>query len=206
MPSIIYTKEEYEIKSNELSNAMSILDTIFNSFADEHELRFNIKDDLHYRFIPRSVYDILNYFRFLNEYIKNKNNEKCLGFLDVGCGVGNILLFANEIFRWPIHAFGIERDRKLCLMARQFVGSYYDSEYVFNMDAFNFKRYDKFDIIYYYCPIKDTKLQKKLELLIEKKMKVGAYLIPFLKQDKNFTANGSFKQIDSEYEIYQKVK
>lgn len=206
MPTTFYTEKEYNVTNDKLSSAMSILNTIFDSFGDEHELRFNKKDELHFHFIPQSSYTIVDYFRFLNEYIKNKNNEKCLKFLDVGCGVGNVLLFANEIFRWPIHAFGIERDKKLCLMARQFVDSYYDSEYVFNMDAFNCKKYDKFDIIYYYCPIADVELQKKLEKLIEKKMKVGAYLIPFLKRDKTFTINEEFKQINSEYEIYEKVK
>ena len=204
MPTTTYSAEEYDEIRERHSNMMDIFNQIFESFSDEHKRRF--RENTHYPFIPRSSYGVISHLQFLNKFIKNENDEHCLRFLDVGCDAGNVLLLANAIFRWPMHAWGIERDRKLCLMARQFVGSCYDSEYVFNMDAFNFKKYHKFDIIYYYCPIANHELQKKLELLIEKKMKVGAYLIPFLKQDKSFTVNGNFKRINKEYEIYVKKK
>lgn len=204
MPTTTHSEEEYDEIRNERFFLIDILDKILESFTRKHECCMTLSDRYkHYPFYPRDIHNVYQHFKFLNEYIKEDIHLK---FLDVGCGVGNILLFANQCFFHRIDSFGIERDKELSLMARQFVGSYYDSEYVFNMDAFNFKKYQDFDIIYYYCPICDKKLQKKLEFLIEKKMKVGAYLIPFLKQDKSFTVNGNFKRIDKDYEIYVKQK
>lgn len=208
MSSTFYTEEEYDDIQRKYNCVTSALKNIFDSFATEHRVRLsktNNENNPHYPFITKNSYEVINHFMFLDEHIQNKKEGDYIlkKFLDVGCGAGNIVLLAKKIFHWPTNICGIERDRKLSEVTCQFMD--FDVE-VFNMDAFNFKNYTDFDIIYYYCPIADYELQKKLELLIEKKMKVGAYLIPFLKQDKSFTANGNFKQIDKKYEIYEKMK
>lgn len=213
MPTTIYTEKEYGAISDKYDATMNMLDAIFKSYSDEHKKRFyKLSDErVHYPFIPQSSGLIVQYFTFLNDYIKEIDEfdsngvSRHLKFLDVGCGVGNVVLYAHNLFRWPSLAYGIERDKKLSMIARQFINPGYDN-YIFHMDAFKFKNYNKFDIIYYYCPIDNVELQKKLELLIEKEMKVGAYLIPFLKQDKTFTTNGVFKRIDKDYDIFEKMK
>lgn len=214
MPTTIYTAEEYDAIELKYHAMLSMLDAIFESYSNEHKRRIHKRcndDDepIHYPFIPRSSYDLINHFVFLNDHLKKIDKESrddiYIKFLDVGCGAGNVIMFADSLFRWPFQAHGIERDRKLSLIARQFINPMYDN-YIQNMDAFKFKKYGEYDIIYYYCPIQDDELQKKLELLIEKNMKVGAYLIPFLKQDKSFTIDGKFKLIHNDYQIYQKMK
>jgi len=60
---------------------------------------------------------------------------------------------------------------------------------------FDYDKYDKYDVIYYYCPIQDIELQRKLELKIEKEMKVGAYLMPRLKRSNEIEKSNAFKKI-----------
>lgn len=209
MPTTTYSEEEYENLRDKYTTVNSVLNLIYRSFNIEHSNRLRkLNDEVHYPFVPKSNYEVIDHFFFLKKYFE-KQDIKCFGskFLDVGCGVGNILLLAHEILEMRVQ--GIERDEKLSLMAHQFLNG---NESIFNMDAFNFKLYQDYDVIYYYCPIEKKSLQIKLESLIEKSMKKGAYLMPFLKQNQIeddyktiLKFNGKFEEIDENYTIFRKV-
>lgn len=176
MSTTSHSEEEFNSMSQRYSLVSRVLDSIYNTYSCEHNERLEkCNDEVHYPFIPKSGYDVIDYFYFLKEYFKkHKTKYWDLKFLDIGCGVGNILMLANDIFETNV--WGIERDKKLSILAGQFLRC---EENIFNLDASNFKNYQDYDIIYYYCPIQKKSLEIKLESLIEKSMKKGAYLIPF---------------------------
>lgn len=106
-------------------------------------------------------------------------------FLDAGCGVGNIMLLAH-IAGFCHHIHGIEYFDDTYQKAIAWLGMKGDNNdgifKIFKDDILKFKDYGKYDVIYYYRPFEDIKKQDKLEKLIENNMKVGAVLIPRMKQ------------------------
>jgi len=107
---------------------------------------------------------------------ENSWNKYPETFLDVGCGYGNIMALAN--FN-GFKVSGIEIDKRLIDIGKTLWGKGFK---FYNENAFKFKKYKDFDVIYYYCPMRDVEKEKELEEIIERKMKKGAYLIPCLKQ------------------------
>jgi len=126
----------------------------------------------------------------LEKVKENFSGEVVPSFLDVGCGVGLTLLLAWQVGFKP---YGIEIVPELVKLAKLF--TYSLGGWVKRRDALKFKDYDKFDVIYFYCPIKDMKLENRLERLIEDKMRVGAFLIANCKQNNCIEKDNRFKKI-----------
>lgn len=119
------------------------------------------------------------FFNTLNEVIKKtKLNEKLeeIKFLDVGCGVGQKVFLAEKLF--GMYAHGIELRKPIAEAAKKITYSYRETK-IFEETALTFKDYDKYDIIYFYQPIADFELSKKMELLIAEKAKSGCIVIGF---------------------------
>lgn len=144
---------------------------------------------------------------------RRRKSGKTIKFLDVGCGSGNILLLAITVWMnqfektWrgqikKLEVYGIEHDAKLAQLAR--AATHCDEGQIWCGDAFDFGSpkmkkemeeefgwyshdqcysYGEADIIYYYCPIKDSELMRLLERKIEEEAKPGAIIIANLKQD-----------------------
>lgn len=110
----------------------------------------------------RTIYDILS--RIREKYPDHKK------FLDVGCGIGNILSIARIL---GFQSTGIEYNE-----------AYH--QYLINprttnvewMDAFDFEKYYDYDIIYLYRPISNNDKMRQLMLKIVKEMRNGALIIP----------------------------
>ena len=191
-------------------NALSIIgDVYLETVRRENMWRNTYRDS--YPFIPVNMDDALSTIEFASNLIKAP--ETNMGkFLDVGCGIGNVLALA-EYCRIP-DIYGIEIDESLKRRAlynsvplpdtlpHSEFGS--DSPLIFNLDAFDFKFYNEMDIIYYYCPMQKLEKQLRLEALIEKKMKGGALLIAFMKQDMTITKSKRFRKVSCSYPIWQK--
>ena len=208
MPTTFYSEDEYEDMNERYKSSSSVLSLIYKSFENDHRERSY--DSICYTFIPIRFEAIIDDLIFLRRYFKKHHlNYRYYDFLDVGCGIGNNVLLAKAVFRNDIEVYGIERDKKLCELAKQFLGK---ENHIFNADAFDFKNYNKFGIIYYFCPMKDPKLEVKLESLIEKNMKIGSFLVPFLKRhrEKDYDVgelvfNGEFEQLDKSHNIFKKI-
>lgn len=122
--------------------------------------------------------------------------RKSINFLDVGCGPGNIMAMAyayglakygnkkNREDNKTIQCYGIEHDVRLAKIASSIrIGT------VFNQDALKFKDYNRFDIIYYYRPIKDKDMGKRLDERIRSLAKPGAIIIPNLPHEVRYKDN-----------------
>lgn len=145
-------------------------------------------------FIPLNTSHLVQTLATVREYtLKIGTHNKNLRFMDAGCGPGNAMLLANamNLTRSGI-AHGIELDKEGANIGRILTGCHNQSNkiqkvlnnrtHIFNTDIVTFKYYKKYDIIYYYCPIKLHPLQILFEERLEDVVKVGTIIIPRLKQ------------------------
>ncbi len=141
------------------------------------------RDGERYTFIPANFRAVAD--DFLAVYKHAQANKKELHyFLDVGCGIGNIMLIP---YTTGIIAHGIEYDEnvlKYALLPIHKNNSAYQQHGIYHMDAANFKHYDRYDIVYYYCPMCNRELEGALEERNQKEMKPGAYLIGYGRQNR----------------------
>lgn len=109
------------------------------------------------------------------------NDRKPKSFLDVGCGLGITLLMAAKIFP---ETHGIELDKKYVNLIKRKIIDHGDRRFdtvakrikVFNKNALTFKDYDKYDVIYFYRPIRGD-LEEELEHSIFDGAKKNAVIV-----------------------------
>lgn len=154
----------------------------------------------HYGFIPTNTILILETLFRLYCHM-----ESCPGehkFLDIGCGIGNIVLLAYEI---GFNAYGLEYNKKIYDIAKDLV----NEDRIFKGDMTNFKKYGEYDVLYYYAPIYDRKIMNEFVEKLVKAVKPGAYVIPH-EQDPAFRIPKKFETVkftprcSIDYPIYRK--
>lgn len=122
-------------------------------------------------------------------------------FLDAGCGCGNVMLIADA-FRLCDKVHGIEYYEETAKRAEQWLGigndycNYRKQFKIFRKDIMKFENYRKYDIIYYFCPFSDGRLQILFEERLENHMKVGAVLVPHLKIGRAICDDYRFECVD----------
>lgn len=98
-----------------------------------------------------------------------------LRFLDVGCGAGFKVLAARQILEW---GDGLELDPGYLALARGLLDRpACGAGDVIEADALKFERYDRYDVIYMYQPIRDTDLMADLERRIVDTALPGTVLV-----------------------------
>lgn len=112
-------------------------------------------------------YNLVDFCFFLKQayFFKPPSEETYKIFLDIGCGLGHTLALATRLFHYTSQ--GIENNLSL------------KDETDFRIwfgDAFDYPAYSKADVLYQYRPIRDNKLQAKLEEFVEDSAKVGAII------------------------------
>ena len=132
-------------------------------------IEMSLRDDCNHREDGSFKYVPLDVQTFHNKMTEIMNPD-VKTFLDVGCGIGDKCLIAEKIF--GLEVTGIEIDSKLVEIAKK-----YFINQVIEIDAMNFKDYNKFDIIYTYTPYQDDKKQKLLVDLISSKKREDAIFI-----------------------------
>jgi hypothetical protein len=171
------------------------------------------KDKTGYPFIPNNTNHFLTQLLGLKKYICIKNNGyhpengyiPMLKFLDCGCGIGFTVLLAG-IAGFDSH--GIELNSKLIKVANVLN---YPQKTIKRANVLTYAEYSEYDIIYFYCPLRNRKLEEKFEEKVEKDMKVGAYLIANLKASMKIIKDSRFKLIHGNLNgyrdwIFKKVK
>jgi len=212
MPPTFYTKEEYERVRNDKNCYSHLIDSILNyyRYKDEDKRHKSLREKTYsklekarYNFIPLNMNVVMNILNELHDSIisKGKYDSRYVKFLDAGCGIGWIVKLAQAI---GFNASGIELDKDNVKVATTIFGL---DDRVKQGDILQHK-YSTYDIIYYYCPIADTKLQKQFERKVEEGMKVGSILVPCMKQDKRINKDKRFKLVSKpdKQHIWKKVK
>lgn len=144
-----------------------ILNKINNYFRelskDSHNKLLG-KDSFNYIQIELDL--IIESLDFINEN-DNIVNKK---FLDVGSGIGNICYISSL---YDLIPEGIELNPVLFEISKQI----YPEIKFDNVNVLDFKKYDEYDIIYYYVPFENLKIQDELRKIILDNIKVGGYII-----------------------------
>lgn len=129
-----------------------------------------IKDG-RYPYIP---FDPAKFYKLMTK-LKNKYNLN--SFLDIGAGYGDKVLIASDIFNV---AHGIEYINEYVDIASSFGIN------LINVDAFEFKDYQLYDLLYMYHPIHDEGFYVELVTHVLKKMRIGGYLVEVYDPHKEF--------------------
>jgi len=123
----------------------------------------------HFGFVPADTISIsYTLFRLYHQMESERGKHK---FLDIGCGIGNIVLLAHEI---GFDAYGLEYNRKIYNVAKGIIGK----DRIFLGDMTSFRGYGEYDVLYYYQPMVNFDAMNKFAERLIKAVKPGAYVIP----------------------------
>ena len=117
--------------------------------------------------------------------------------LDIGCGIGNVLLFAEQL---DFEVYGIEKDPYPCSIARRLFGE----ERVGQHDIWSYDRYADFDVLYYFRPFSDREPQRRFEAMIEDRLKPGGLLIANHKNSDDIDRDPRFVRLSPPLPIWAK--
>ena len=127
-----------------------------------------------YGFIPYGDYtkivEILTALR--KKYYSKNARASRPKFLDIGCGIGNIVLLAHSA---GYSANGLEYDPKTYKVAKSICKP--TGSKIFKGDMNKFRRYGEYDVLYYYKPMSNNDDMHKFACKLIRKMKPGAHVI-----------------------------
>ncbi len=207
MPQTFYSKEEYEVAKTCIKSYTELVSAVARELTGNTQ-NMNENNQDKFGLIPMGTNSVINQFELVYKYHLAETNlviqdptissyyRDEVKFLDAGCGIGHIM---NLAYRWGWTSTGIELDKRLVPIAKQFGR-------VYNEDIIKFKNYKDYDVIYYYSPFMDNKLEKRFEKKIEDDCKVGCILICNRKQDERICKDKRFKKINKWEPIFVKVK
>jgi 2-polyprenyl-3-methyl-5-hydroxy-6-metoxy-1,4-benzoquinol methylase len=187
-----------------VSNLSIICGTYIKYIAKTNGLKqgdYDLKDGTKcFGFIPYPYNSALNY-TLTNIYNKFDRSVNWPKFLDIGCGIGNIVMLANLI---GFTSDGIEYDPKIYKVAKHL--ELYRST-IFKGDMRKFKRYHEYDVLYYYRPILCDEAMKKFSHKLAETVKPGAYVIcngdsEGFKQSKDFEFDENVRAWHKKEELY----
>lgn len=121
-----------------------------------------------------------------------------LKFIDIGCGIGNILLLAEML---GFSVFGVEKDEASLRIARNLV----DAAAVVKTDIWEFTDLADFDVLYYFRPFCEKTRQVRFEQYIEEQCKPGSILIANRKMDERINQDPRFLRITAELPVWWKT-
>ncbi|MGV1098883.1 class I SAM-dependent methyltransferase [Thiovibrio sp. JS02] len=119
-------------------------------------------------------------------------------FLDIGCGIGNILLVAEQ---YGFDVYGIEKDEYPFTVATRLIGE----EKVSRDDIWTYQGLEKFEVLYYFRPFSGREQQLRFEKLVEDSMRVGAILIANHKNSDAISQDRRFERLNTSLPIWQKT-
>ncbi len=176
---------------------------VINRFIAYHGHR-SLKETQHttseaYPFVAMDTRQVFEQISFVHGFLKmeGENARQNFRFLDVGCGIGNILLVAEQ---YGFDVFGFEKDEASCRFAMEILGK----ERVWLEDAWKFEKYADFDVVYFFRPLPEAGPQSKLEQLIEDRIKPGAILIGNLRLGTSIEEDQRFTRLHEDFPIWQK--
>lgn len=190
------TKNE-ELLAEKLNLAIHRMSKIHPSY--NHSTR-DIEGNRCWNFVPHEGSAVAKYLIAIK-----KAEKRQLNFLDLGCGIGNMLILANIL---GYKSIGVEYNEELVKIARRIYSSH-----IIQYNILNIENFLEYDVIYMYRPIDDEKVLKKLMQKIITKAKIGTYFI-FMSCDHSFMLSKKENlrlikvniRYDGMYGLFQKIK
>lgn len=158
--------------------------------------------DCEYPFVAMDTRQIFAQFSFVSTFLGLDPAEQTARqprILDVGCGIGNVLLIAEQ-FGFEVH--GIEKDDYSFRIAAKLIGE----ERIAQADIWSYEGYGDYEVVYYYRPFSGRDQQLRFEKLIEEKMQTGAILIANHKNSDAIDRDSRFEKLSPSLPIWQKIR
>lgn len=177
-----------------LSHVCRSYTNCISELTDIEKIGYRLRDGKRcYGFVPTIGYEELLYelTMLYNAIRSGKFPGESIKFLDIGCGIGNIVLLANAV---GFSAYGLEYNRKIYRAAKQLCKY---GMYISNGDMRKFRHYKDYDVLYYYQPMNDADEMEKFSRQLAEAMKPGAYVIAN-------GANSGFRR-SREFELIQNI-
>ncbi len=154
--------------------------------------------DCEYPFVAMDTRQAYQQICVARDFFLEQQKEVCrLRFLDIGCGIGNILLLAEMV---GFQVVGIEKDTASLPVAQELLGR----ETVQNRDIWVYDDIAAFDVVYYFRPFSQGDMQRRFERRIEQEMQPGAVLIANRKMDESITCDSKFHRLHDHFPIWLK--
>lgn len=158
--------------------------------------------DCEYPFVAMDTRQVFAQMSFVSAFLGLDQDNPAAPLprlLDVGCGIGNVLLIAEQ-FGFDVHGF--EKDEYPFRVALRLMGE----ERITQADIWTYEGYGDNDVIYYYRPFSGREQQLRFESLIEDKMKTGAILIANHKNSEAIGKDSRFERLSPTLPIWQKIR
>lgn len=153
-----------------------------------------------YPFVAMDTRQAYEQIRLARKHLlKSSERSRPLKFIDIGCGIGNILLLA-ELMEFEI--FGIEKDTSSLEIARNLIGDAVVSQ----EDIWNYTNLNAFDVVYYFRPFCEKTHQLSFEQHIEDHLKPGAILIANRKMSNGIDDDPRYQRLSSQWPVWYRIQ
>ncbi len=125
-------------------------------------------------FIPLKPDQFISLLHFAWRLLATLNRLDNARFLDVGCGAGAKLFIARQFF--PI-IHGIELEETYVERSQFFFSEGAGDIQIERADALEYSMYGDFDVVYYYIPLRNHELQRRLEAKIWSDVRPGTIVL-----------------------------
>ena len=173
-----------------------IINRFIGYFTRDSQRESTNNDEIEYPFVPMDSRQMIAQIRVARATLQSHTSDYDANtFIDIGCGIGNVLLAAEQM---DFRVFGIEKDPFPCKVAQKLFGK----NQVVMEDIWEFTEYNTFDVIYYFRPFHDGNTQKRFELYIENELKPGGILIANRKMSQAINHDGRFYHLHPDLPVW----
>lgn len=174
----------------------------FVGFHSQDAVRNTDNDtDCEYPFVAMDTRQVFTQLEFVGRHLEldpDAPPKHPPRLLDVGCGIGNVLLVAEQ---FGFEVYGFEKDEYPYRVAAKLIGE----ERIAQADIWTYEGYDKYEVIYYYRPFSGREQQLRFERLIEDSMKTGGILIANHKNSDAIDQDRRFERLSPALPIWRKI-
>jgi len=180
----------------------NIINRFVGSYSRDAARNTRNDTDCEYPFVAMDTRQIFAQLDFVSVFLGLARKEPPappLRFLDVGCGIGNVLLIAEQ---FGFDVYGIEKDEYPFRVAMRLIGE----ERIAQTDIWTYDEYGKYEVIYYYRPFSGREQQLCFERLIEDTMQTGGILIANHKNSEAIGQDSRFEKLHPSLPIWRKIR
>lgn len=187
-------------REEELDVFFGTINRYIGYFSRDSQRRTKNDASEEYPFVAMDTRQAYEQLKLAKEYLIQEGRFRPdLRFIDIGCGIGNVMLLA-ELMEFEV--FGIEKDEVPFQTACQLLGEDLVAQY----DIWDFDRYHEFDLIYYFRPFPGRETQTRFEKMVEDELKPGGILIANRKMGDEIDEDPRFTRLTERWPVWVKDK
>ena len=190
------------MKSEENDMFFNVINRFVGCYSQDAARETLNDTDCEYPFVAMDTRQVFAQMGFVSAFLGlNQDNQTATlpRLLDVGCGIGNVLLIAEQ---FGFEVYGIEKDDYSFPIAAKLIGE----DRIAQADIWKYGNLGEYEVIYYYRPFSGREQQLRFESLIEDKIKTGAILIANHKNSAAIDKDQRFERLSPTLPIWRKIR